>query len=248
MDYKNIYYKIVERAKQEDDNGHRQLGYYEKHHIQPKSLGGTNNKANLVKLTAREHFLCHWLLVKMYNKGTIERDKMLYALWRMKSKNNIHERYINSRAYEALRIEYSGVISKITSIKQSGEKNSQFGKKWYTNRDTGESKSFFKKPSDTWIKGRNWFNHVAKYEIYSIETKQKIYDCKGHLKSKVITERKKFVEELWNEFLSSDYDSVRQFNMIKNPSLNLHALFRKFIPEYKNHKVNLTKFSKCPLV
>lgn len=128
MDYKNIYYKIVERAKQEDDNGHRQLGYYEKHHIKPKSLGGTNDKENLVKLTAREHFLCHWLLVKMYNKGTIERNKMLYALWRMKSKNNIHERYINSRAYEALRIEYSGVISKITSIKQSGEKNSQFGK------------------------------------------------------------------------------------------------------------------------
>ena len=34
------------------------IGYYEKHHIQPKSLGGSNKKENLVRLTAREHFIC----------------------------------------------------------------------------------------------------------------------------------------------------------------------------------------------
>ena len=69
MDYKNIYYKIIENAKKETENGNRHVGYYERHHIQPKSLGGNNKKENLVKLTAREHFICHWLLVKMYNKG-----------------------------------------------------------------------------------------------------------------------------------------------------------------------------------
>jgi len=40
-------------------------GYTEQHHILPKCLGGTNNKSNLVRLTAREHFVCHLLLVKM---------------------------------------------------------------------------------------------------------------------------------------------------------------------------------------
>jgi len=39
--------------------------YTEKHHIIPSSLGGTNDKNNLVKLTAKEHFICHLLLTKM---------------------------------------------------------------------------------------------------------------------------------------------------------------------------------------
>ena len=57
MDYKAIYYKIIENAKTEVENGKRSLGYYEKHHILPRSLNGTNDKNNLVKLTAREHFI-----------------------------------------------------------------------------------------------------------------------------------------------------------------------------------------------
>lgn len=40
-------------------------GYYETHHIVPRSEGGSDNSSNLVKLTAREHFLAHWLLFRM---------------------------------------------------------------------------------------------------------------------------------------------------------------------------------------
>ena len=38
--------------------------YTETHHIIPKSVGGTDSNDNLVILTYREHFLCHWLLSK----------------------------------------------------------------------------------------------------------------------------------------------------------------------------------------
>ena len=73
------------------------------HHIKPRSLDGTDDKENIVKLTAREHFVCHWLLVKMYDKGTEERKKMLYAFWSMKRQPTTSAtRYINSRAYEKL--------------------------------------------------------------------------------------------------------------------------------------------------
>ena len=52
MNYQKIYNQIIERAK------NRQLeGYKEKHHIIPRCLNGNNDKENLVKLTAREHFL-----------------------------------------------------------------------------------------------------------------------------------------------------------------------------------------------
>ena len=249
MDYKSVYDKIIKRAK----NRGCLVGYVETHHILPKSLGGSNDKNNLVKLTAREHFICHWLLVKMFNKGTDERNKMLYAFWRMKSSpDNNGKRYINSKAYEKLRIEYIESVSKLMSENQKGENNSQFGKHWYTNLRTGESKPFYDKPDEFWVEGRNWFYKVGQYEIYSIETKQRIYDVKGHLKSdknhKFNVERKKWALELWNEFLNSDCDSVIKFNRIKCPTLNLHKMFRRFVPEYKEHKTHLTTFDKCPLV
>ena len=108
MEYKSLYNKIIENAQKDLANRHD--GYYEKHHIIPKSLGGNNDENNLVKLTPREHFICHWLLVKMYRKGSEERNKMLYAFWFMKSNpNNNNQRYINSRAYEKYRIEYSSI-------------------------------------------------------------------------------------------------------------------------------------------
>lgn len=175
MNYKNIYYKIIENAKKETENGDRQLGYFEKHHILPKSLGGSNDKNNLVKLTAREHFICHWLLVKMYDKGTTERYKMLCALWRMQSNpTNISLRYINARTYENLRLEYIQSLKdwhKQTNFQQ-GEKNSQYGSHWYTNRNTGESTKFKEKPKEEyWILGKNLFNGK---ELWSLATKHKI--------------------------------------------------------------------------
>ena len=53
---------IIDRAKSRTLLANE---YYEKHHIIPKSLGGTNEKENLVSLTAREHFICHLLLLKI---------------------------------------------------------------------------------------------------------------------------------------------------------------------------------------
>lgn len=57
-----------------------------------------------------------------------------------------NKEFINSRAYEALRIEFSKTIGKVISEHQKGENNSQFGTKWYTNRNTGESKKFKEQP------------------------------------------------------------------------------------------------------
>ena len=60
--YTKCYYNIIAQAQSrvKVDNT-----YYEKHHIIPKSLGGTNVKSNLVHLTAKEHYICHRLLTKM---------------------------------------------------------------------------------------------------------------------------------------------------------------------------------------
>lgn len=70
MDYKKIYESIIEKANSEN----REKGngiYYESHHIVPKCLGGSDTKDNKVLLTAKEHFVCHKLLTRIYldNRG-----------------------------------------------------------------------------------------------------------------------------------------------------------------------------------
>lgn len=47
--------------------------YCEKHHIIPKSEGGSNEPDNLVNLTAREHYIAHLLLDKIYNDYKMSR-------------------------------------------------------------------------------------------------------------------------------------------------------------------------------
>ena len=47
MNYEKIYNQIILRAKSRELNC-----YVERHHVIPKCMGGTNDKDNLVKLTA----------------------------------------------------------------------------------------------------------------------------------------------------------------------------------------------------
>jgi hypothetical protein len=107
--YTHWYYNIINHAR------NRQLaGYKEKHHIVPKSLGGPNTKDNLVDLTAREHFICHRLLVKMTTGDA--RRKMLYAAWRMCTTDKYG---INSRVYEQIRTNHSKSLSEVkTGVKR----------------------------------------------------------------------------------------------------------------------------------
>ena len=69
MDYSKHYGSLVEKAKSRP----RPLEYCEKHHITPKSHGGTLAKANLVYLTYKEHCVAHRLLYKLYpqDKGLV---------------------------------------------------------------------------------------------------------------------------------------------------------------------------------
>jgi hypothetical protein len=98
--YTKIYFLIIANSKIRVADG-----YTEKHHIVPKAMGGSNSKDNIVTLTAREHFICHWLLTKMVF-GEHKRS-MLYALQIMRKSNRRHLRYntkITSRVFEKNRM------------------------------------------------------------------------------------------------------------------------------------------------
>ena len=66
MDHSKVYQKIIDRAKLRGLDKSKHDGYYEIHHILPKCMGGTDNCDNLVMLTAKEHFISHLLLTKIY--------------------------------------------------------------------------------------------------------------------------------------------------------------------------------------
>lgn len=105
--YIRWYDSIIENARTRVISG-----YKESHHILPRSLGGPDTKDNLVDLTAREHFICHWLLVKIHTGEA--RHKMVYALNGMKRNGKDNERYetlITSRVYENLKKEFGRVHS-----------------------------------------------------------------------------------------------------------------------------------------
>ncbi len=119
--YEKWYRQIIENARVSRDC------YTESHHIIPRSLGGSDDKDNLVDLTAREHFISHWLLTKIYREGE-SHWKMMNALRIMKAENKNQQRYdtlITSRVYEKLKVEYS----KLQSERTKGENNPMFGKK-----------------------------------------------------------------------------------------------------------------------
>jgi len=102
MNYSNHYVLLIDKAKSEK----RKKGktYYEDHHIVPRSEGGTDNKENLVLLTAREHYIAHWLLFR--ESPTQSRA---FAFWRMNTKN-VNQ---SSRGYEEAREAHAYHMSKL---------------------------------------------------------------------------------------------------------------------------------------
>ncbi len=96
--YTKIYYRIISAAMARSHND-----YVEKHHIIPKCLGGTDEPTNIVKLTAKEHFICHRLLPKMVSDPQ-HRIKMHNAAWMMQSVSSNQKRYkISSNTYQILK-------------------------------------------------------------------------------------------------------------------------------------------------
>jgi NUMOD3 motif len=124
--YTNWYFSIISNSK----NRLHVDGYTENHHIVPKSLGGSNDPHNLVKLTAREHFVCHMLLPKMLEGDN--RQKMIYACWAMANqKRSDQDRYkINSRLYS--------MVKSQASINHKSFKHTEEHKKRVSQRHKGK--------------------------------------------------------------------------------------------------------------
>jgi hypothetical protein len=104
MNYQRIYDQLIEKARSEnriklkkDDPNYI---YYEKHHIIPKCMNGTNEENNLVLLRAREHYIAHKLLIKIYPKI----KGLVYSLrYMMFGKKNKRKLKLSSKDYQYIK-------------------------------------------------------------------------------------------------------------------------------------------------
>lgn len=100
LKYKAHYDKLVQRGQKRASSKKEAkalLGYCEKHHVIPKCMGGTNERENLVYLSAREHYVAHQLLVMIYPEvGGLKYAALMMCL------NSTNER-MNNRSYSWLK-------------------------------------------------------------------------------------------------------------------------------------------------
>jgi len=99
MNYEKLYVNLLIKHGTEE----KPESYSERHHIIPKSLGGDDDSENLIYLSARAHFLDHWLLYKIHNC-----QKTARAFYGMCDNNRRPERgRVNSHLYNAAKVAFS---------------------------------------------------------------------------------------------------------------------------------------------
>jgi hypothetical protein len=122
--YSRIYDAIIDSAHRRNFASRKQakkeLGYVEKHHIVPKCIGGSDDSSNLIFLTAKEHFVCHHLLTKMFESVDISRQ-MRFALNKMSRKSSTQKRVnITARMFDKIRKDFAADISSMNSGRVNG--------------------------------------------------------------------------------------------------------------------------------
>lgn len=224
MNYQKIHDQIIERAKSEN----RQKGcgvYYERHHIVPKCMNGTDDDENLVLLTGREHFIIHKLLCEIYPNNR----KLLFAFTlfinKFNSNGQLREYRISSREYERCK----RLLSIHGHSSETKEKISKANRGRVMSDESNKKRSESAKGKTAWNKGRKMTEDELSRHAYrqpgykpwnkgipcSDETKQKISEAntgrlKGIKKGPLPTEIKEKISNTlkgnipWNKGSVSD--------------------------------------------
>jgi sulfur relay (sulfurtransferase) DsrC/TusE family protein len=223
MNYQNIYESLIAKRQKNPAKG-----YTERHHILPKSLGGSDDPSNLVVLTGREHWVAHLLLYKIHrNSQTVHACNMMA----MKCEERGIPYIKSSRLYEAIRTEHAKSTSKYMKVAQKGERNSQYGTMWICNIELEENKKISKDSDipEGWIKGRNKWRELFK-KVISQEKQAK----HAEEKSKLYTENSKLYTEMYNRLIEEGL-TLQEFadKYYDKSFVALYMNFKKYVLGYK---------------
>jgi hypothetical protein len=184
--YFNIISNALKRGTKKPRKGTPYYVYYESHHILPKAKcmfphysSFKQHPWNQVLLTAKEHYICHLLLIKMTSGKA--KGVMYLSLTKMiaQPRNSLK---LSSKGYQYFREKYSNSMC--------GENNPMFGKKRITSKETRDKLSKAGKGRMFSNEHKKKISESNKGRTLSQERKEKI----GLMMSK-LHKGKKFTEE-----------------------------------------------------
>jgi len=220
MNYEKIYKNIILKRKVLVPNE-----YYEKHHILPRSMGGKDNKENIVCLTAKEHFLCHLLLIKIYRHTKyFYKAVNMFNMMFSQSKNQL--RYINGKWYEKYRSDFA----KKMSFQQQGSKNSNFGNTWVSCLETKKSIIIPRNELDKYLSLGYVHKRVVDFDRYIKEEnlkKQREYERKKKTKNNI-----EYYTSLYNIYNKFGWNFLLKETGYSKSKQNLVKNFKKYVKDF----------------
>jgi hypothetical protein len=209
MDYLKIYNSLIDNSKNKTFDKDQ---YFETHHVIPKCLGGTDNKNNLVKLTAREHFVAHWILFRLHPT-----NKQIAAAFHIITFGT------NSRN---TRKKHNGYIPSSRAIAEAREA------KVLHNKGSKHSEDTITKMKNTWKdKIENGYISPTKGKITSDDTKEKQRQAKlGKNRST------KVIEKIRNTKLENTKEQRELKIKLREDKLKLKLIHKENV--YQERKLN----------
>jgi len=256
MNYTKLYNKLIQKAKNEQQLGKRvkhKDEYFESHHVIPRCLNGLDDLLNLVLLTAREHFLAHWILTKIYPTN----HKLVYAFncfCRTGCNHENHTRLFRpkSKLYKYAREKYIYLLKHNDKWKQKMGKTME-DLVWIKNNDTKECfrihKCSTKEFLDIGYKLGRIINHryphtkVTKHKMSLAKLGKKISN--KHKKSII----KQLKTRIWiNNSIKSKHISKEKADNFIFLGWKLGRVKNKFIFGKNKNKVVVNKNGKCKFI
>lgn len=210
-------------------------GKIETHHILPRSCGGEDIPENRIDLLAKEHFMAHVYLWVIHHRDEFHYQTMHALNMMVKGTLNgprkeLRDFILQSEEYQKAREEFAQYTSETIRQKVSGKKNGAYGKHWYHDPNTLETKML--KSSEIpygWIKGRILPDQDRSYTIEHLmieannkERKKRINAC-----------REVFFSMYYDYYLEYGFDlTIKKFDLQIERTALLH-MFKKYVPYYK---------------
>ena len=250
MNYLKSYCNLIRKAEKRGytkKKAKEQELYVEGHHTFPVSIFGKNKR--IVYLTAREHYIAHALLEKIYIKRygieNWKTKKMINAFWCMNSQK-FRNNYTNSYLYQKSRERHSKVISEIQSGRIVSEETRKRMGQWQKRRIVSEETreklreaNIGKKVSDE-VKKK--ISEKLKGRIVSEDTKKKMSKAQ---KGKIVSEetRQKLKGKTHSEETKRKMSEVRKGRTHSEKTKRKMSEVRKGKTHSEEHKRKLSEKS-----
>lgn len=213
MNYKRIYDEFIsDRSSKQDIKG-----YFETHHILPRSLDGTDEQNNLIKLTASDHLFAHALLARIY------KDKMISALFLMNGKNIYTNR--------SKRLHYEYCKKNVVISEETINKISESCKKLDTSHLIG-NKHFQNKKHTKESKLKMSKSKIGK----KFSPEHKIALSKAHSRKKVVVQYDIDLKEI-NRFesLTKAAESINSSKANLHKKVDVNKTYKGYYWKYENN-------------